>query len=179
MNITHSIKQKEYIEYKARLVSELLHCQIPNLYHRKDSKHDEYSIQKRHKYFKVLRSWIYKDKEKVFSKKILDLLTPEAIALWWMDDGSHGIDKNKETGKIRSHSFHLYTYTNLENTENIIAMFKEKFDINMYKIKYTSRKDGHISYYLKCRTKEGRKLSNLIRPYILPMFEYKILKENE
>lgn len=167
LNITHSIKQKDYIEYKASLIEKLLSCKKLNLYHRVDDKHDEFSLHKTHKYFKILRKWIYKNDIKTFSKKILDLLTPEAIALWWMDDGSHGIDRNKETGKITAHSFHLYTYTTLEETENIINMFKNKFDINFYKIKHTSKKTGIVDYYLKCRTKEGRKLSNLIRPYIL------------
>lgn len=179
LNITHSIKQKDYIEYKASLIENLLSCKKLNLYHRIDDKHNEFSLHKSHKYFKILRKWIYKNNIKTFSKKILDLLTPEAIALWWMDDGSHGIDRNKETGKIRAHSFHLYTYTNLEETEIIINMFKEKFDINFYKIKHTSKKTGITSYYLKCRTKEGRKLSNLIRPYIIPSLQYKILQENE
>ena len=82
--------------------------------------------------------------------------------------------RNKETGKIRAHSFHLYTYTNLEETEIIINMFKEKFDINFYKIKHTSKKTGITSYYLKCRTKEGRKLSNLIRPYSLNIYKYEV-----
>lgn len=179
LNITHSIKQKEYIEYKAKLLEQLLSCKKINLYHRLDDKHNEFTLHKMHKYFKILRKWIYKNNIKTFSKKILDLLTPEAIALWWMDDGSHGIDRHKETGKIRAHSFHLYTYTTLEETENIINMFKEKFDINFCKIKHTSKNTGITSYYLKCRTKEGRKLSNLIRPYIIPSLQYKILQENE
>ena len=179
LNITHSIKQKEYIEYKAKLIKNLLSCKKLNLYHRLDDKHNEFTLHKTHKYFKILRNWIYKNGVKTFSKKILNLLTLEAIAIWWMDDGSHGIDRNKKTGKIRAHSFHLYTYTNLEETENIIQMFKEKFDINFYKIKSTSKTNGIVSYYLKCRTKEGRKLSNLIRPYIIPSLQYKILQENE
>ena len=66
-----------------------------------------------------------------------------------MDDGSHGVDKNKTTGKITSHSFHLYTYTNLEDTNNIIEMLNSKFGITMYKIKRVM-KDGSIKYYLKC-----------------------------
>jgi hypothetical protein len=40
-------------------------------------------------------------------------------------------------------------------------------------------KDGKIGQYLKCKTREGRKFCDLIRPYILPEFEYKILKVGE
>lgn len=178
LQITHSIKQKSYIDFKCRLIAKLLNCKQPNLYHRKDANHDEFVLTKGGRYFRILRKWIYKNGEKRFSKNILKYLTPQAIAIWWMDDGSHGIDRNKTTGRIRAHSFHLYTYTNLEDTENIIEMFKEKFDINFYKIKKTM-KDNSIKYYLKCRTKEGRKLSNLLRPYIMPSLQYKIMKVDE
>ena len=57
-------------------------------------------------------------------------------------------------------------------------MFKNQYDINFYKIKRTM-KDGSIKYYLKCRTKEGRKFSDLIRPYILEDFSYKIMQKDE
>ena len=177
LEITHSAKQYEYIVYKAKLISKLLNCREPKLYHRQDDKHNEYKLSKGHRYFRILYKWMYFNRIKKYSKKILSYLTPEAIALWWMDDGSHAIDRNKNTGRIRSHSFHLYTFTDLEDTENIIWMFSN-FGINMYKIKKVM-KDGSIRYYLKCRTKEGRKLSSLLRPYILPSMQYKIMRENE
>ena len=178
LQITHSYKQKFYIEYKCKLLSELLNCKEPNLYHRLDSKHNEYKLTKGSRFFRYIRKMLYKDGEKRFSKNILKYITPEALAIWWMDDGSHGIDKNKTTGKITSHSFHLYTYTNLEDTNNIIEMLNSKFGITMYKIKRTM-KDGSIKYYLKCRTKEGRKLSNLLEPYILKEFNYKIITHEQ
>ena len=178
LQITHSAKQKFYIDYKCKLVSELLNCREPNLYHRKDSKHDEYVLTKGSRFFRYIRNMLYKEGEKRFSKNILKYITPEALAIWWMDDGSHGVDRNKTTGRITAHSFHLYTYTNLEDTDNIIEMLNSKFGIVMYKIKRTM-KDGSTKYYLKCRTAEGRKLSDLIRPYILPEFNYKIMNKDE
>ena len=57
-------------------------------------------------------------------------------------------------------------------------MFKEKFDITFGKIRKTM-KDGSTKYYLKCRTREGRKLSNLIRKFVLPSLQYKIMQEGE
>ena len=178
LQITHSIKQKSYINYKCQLISNLLNCKLPKLYHRVDRKHNEYVLTKGSRFFRYIRNSLYKNGVKYFSKNILKYLTAEAFAIWWMDDGSHGIDINKKTGKIRSHSFHLYTYTSLEETENIIQCLKEKFNITMYKISRTM-KDGSIKYYLKCRTKEGRKLSNLLRPYIIPELQYKIMQEKE
>lgn len=52
LEIEHGHKQKFYIEYKAKLISELLNCQKPNLYHRITK--DTYKLSKGHKYFRVL-----------------------------------------------------------------------------------------------------------------------------
>lgn len=176
LEIVHGSDQKFYLEYKAKLLAKLLHCKEPKIYHRVSN--DTYKISKGHRYFRILRKWIYKHKEKRFSKKILKYLTPEAIALWWMDDGTHSIDIRKSTGKITAHAFKLYTFTNEEDTQNIIDFFKEIYDIKFYPLKHRL-KSGEIRYYLQCRTKEGRKLSDLLRPYILPEFSYKIMKPNE
>lgn len=176
LEIEHGEKQKFYLEYKAKLISKLLNCRIPNIYYNKNKK--TYKIAKGHKYFRVLYNWIYKNKRKFFSRKMLNKLTPEAIALWWMDDGSHAICRRKETNKIMSHSFHFYTYTDEIDTQNIIDYFYETYNIKFYPIKRVM-KDGSIKYYLKCKTREGRKFCDLIRPYILDQFTYKILNIGE
>lgn len=95
-----------------------------------------------------------------------------------MDDGSHSICRRKSTGKIMSHSFNWYTFTDEISTQNIIDYFYTTYNIKFYPIRY-KLKDGKIGQYLKCKTREGRKFCDLIRPYILPEFEYKILKVGE
>ena len=65
LEITHSVKQKSYIENKAKLIAKLLNCKIPNLYHRKDNKHDEYKLSKGHRYFRILYKWIYPNGKKI------------------------------------------------------------------------------------------------------------------
>ena len=91
-----------------------------------------------------------------------------------MDNGSHTIDHNKKTGAITSHKFLLYTFTNKEDTQNIIDFFLEKFGVKFYPIKRIA-KDGSEQFYLQCRTKQGKILCDQIRPYILPEFQYKML----
>lgn len=176
IEIEHGEKQKFYLEYKQKLISKLLSCKLPNIYHNKIK--NTFKISKGHRYFRIIRKWLYKNQVKRFSKQLLSYLTPEALAIWWMDDGSHGIDHNKVTGKISAHSFHFYTFTNEEDTQNIIDFFKANYDIKFYPIK-KKLKSGENSWYLKCRTKEGRKLSNLLRPYVLPEFQYKLMAPNE
>ncbi len=80
LEIEHGACQKSYIEYKAKLIAELLNCPAPKLYYRKSK--DTYKISKGHRYFRILRNWIYKDRKKRFTRKLLNYLTPEAIAIW-------------------------------------------------------------------------------------------------
>lgn len=172
LQITHSIKQKEYLNYKNDLLSDIFKCKKSNLYHRLDSKHNEFVLTKGSRFFKIIRKMLYIDGEKRITKRVLKYLTPQAIALWIMDDGTHGV--NKRNGKIISHSFHLYTYTNLQDTNDIIDAFST-FGVKMYKIK-RQLKCG-VRYYLKCKTHELLKLSNLVRPYMIPSMLYKILPD--
>lgn len=175
LEIEHGAKQKFYLDYKNKLLASLLNCKECKEYHR--VKANTYKISKGHRYFRILHKWLYKGKEKHFSKKILSYLTPEAIALWWMDDGTHSVECQHTKGVVSSHKFALYTFTNEEDTQNIIDFFKEKYDIKFYPIKRVLKNE--IRYYLQCRTKEGRKLSNLLRPYIIPGMEYKIMRSDE
>ena len=53
LEIEHSAKQKFYLEYKNKLISELLNCKQCNIYYRKSK--DCYKISKGHPYFRVLK----------------------------------------------------------------------------------------------------------------------------
>jgi hypothetical protein len=52
LEIEHGEKQKFYLEYKAELISKLLNCKLPNIYH--NLTKNTYKISKGHKYFRVL-----------------------------------------------------------------------------------------------------------------------------
>ncbi len=71
-----------------------------------------------------------------------------------MDDGSHAIDRHKTTGKIRAHSFHWYTVTNAEDTQNIIDYFKEVYDIKFYPLKNIIRNPVFFKCQCKHRTQD-------------------------
>ena len=80
LEIEHGAKQKFYLDYKRKLISELLNTNEPNVYHNKNK--NTFKISKGHRYFRVLRKWIYRDRVKVFTPQVLSKLTPEAIAIW-------------------------------------------------------------------------------------------------
>jgi MoaA/NifB/PqqE/SkfB family radical SAM enzyme len=87
-----------------------------------------------------------------------------------MDDG--GIKKytSKKSGKVTSCQFFLATYVSKKEAIIIQDYFKEVWDINFL---IRQEKNGKWRHY--CNTGETRKLSDLIRPYVIPSLSYKIL----
>ena len=82
LEIGHSIKQKEYIKYKSDLLHSILGGNKPNLHYRVSNMGTKtVRIFKTHRYFRVIRRWLYKDNKKVISRNILDKLTPQALAI--------------------------------------------------------------------------------------------------
>ena len=52
LEISHCGKQKPYLEYKAKLIEELLNCKPLTIHKRKGR--EEYKISKGHRYFRVI-----------------------------------------------------------------------------------------------------------------------------
>ena len=167
LEISHSGEQLAYLEYKRDILHSLLGGKKPKIHKRKD-KH-EYKISKGHRYFKILRKWLYRDRRKVITRKILNYLSPEAIAIWYMDDGSLAADKRN--GKITAYKLVIYTFTNEKETQDIIDYFKEVWGISFYRIR-KKLKSGY-AYYIQCRTKEARKFIKLVDDYIIDSMKYK------
>lgn len=118
------------------------------------------------KYYKVL----YKNGRKTITASLLRRLTPEAVAVWLMDDGY--LDY-KHSNNTRYLMFCTDSYTEYEHSL-IIKYFKETFNIDCF-IKYHQRsKDPHKNPRIAFNGKNAQKLVGLIYKYILPCFYYKI-----
>lgn len=164
--INHSAKQKDYIEHKAELLHSILGGKKPKLNFFKNNGFPAYRIQKNNKYFRVLHSWLYSSGVKVVSRRILNMLTPEAIALWYMDDGN--LSAKKRNGKTHAYELFINTGENRENNQVIIDYFKEVHAISFGQVK------NNGTYRLRCGTKEARKFIKLIEKHIIPSMKYKI-----
>jgi hypothetical protein len=169
ISITHGEKQLDYLLYKKELLESILNCKPITVQKVKPNKYNTvcYRIDKGHKYFRILRKWIYLNGKKTFTRKILNYLTPLGIAIWYMDDG--GLSAKKRNGKI--HAYELFLNTHLTKFENqvIINYFKERWNINFQQVKNKG------SYRLRMSTKEIRNFMTLIKEYIHPSMVYKIL----
>lgn len=174
--LKHSLKQKEYFLWKVEKLSEILSRKSI-----KDStwkiekecgrsKLDAVRFERNHPYLKSLYSFIYQSNKKTFSKKVLDRLSIEGIAIWYMDDGSLYNVKyaNTETTyRFRTAQCTLNTYLSEKENEVIVDWFKKKHNIiwRIVKDKGFTR--------LQMGTQEARKFIALIKDFIHPTMMYK------
>lgn len=168
LSISHSIKQKDYLEYKATLINSLIGGNKPNVIkftcNSNFGNFDQVKISKTHKYFKILRKWMYPDK---YNLNILKHLTPHAIAIWYMDDGSIIANNRYKDGSCSSARTNIHLGTSKEIAIEVCNYFKEKWDI-----KFTPFLEKG-TYSVRCFHREGKKFHELIHPYVIESMSYK------
>lgn len=167
MTVFHSEKQKDYVEYKFKLVRGL--CTTKQPISRESNGTTQYGFRiKTTKFTKTLRKVLYPNGKKIISRKILNRLDPQGLAIWWMDDGSCSNITYEPTNKPRTSISTLSTCVSRDENQVIINYFLEK-----YGVKFGQRKMKN-HYALVCRMKEGRKLKNIIGSYIIESMKYKL-----
>lgn len=167
LDIWHSPKQKDLVDYKYSLVKD--YCNIIPYTRTFKNGFQSYGFRTKNKTFlRLLRRVMYKDGKKKITRKLLNRLSLKELAIWWMDDGNKSIKYNKKNNKIRALVFRLSTCTTKEQNQIIIDWLFET-----YGVKFGQTKDKN-HYSLICGTKEGKKLSVLLLPYIIPSMRYKI-----
>ncbi len=169
--LAHSSKQKEYLEYKRNIFHSIMGGKLPNISY--EQRTNSFRFSRCHKLFRLFHKTLYsKNNKKYFSDKVFRYLTPQAIAIWYMDDG--GLSKSKWKDKISSCEMRLYTYFSEEEADRAIQYFKEKWDIKVKKRHYMNRGQ----YNLIFNTTESKKFEQLIMDYIIPTMKYKLPSQN-
>lgn len=167
LSMVHCSKQKDYLEWKVKKLSRILsNGKAAKIRKISNNGYDGYTWEKGHKYLRILYKWIYKNKVKTVSRYILNFLTAEAVAVWYMDDGS--LSYKKRDGEIHAREFTLNTYLSVEENQVIVDYFKEVWGIEFKIVKSKNH------YRLRCGGREGWKLIKLVKPYIIPCMLYKI-----
>ena len=174
----HSIKQKEYIEWKHNILNNIanpLHVtkvgtsiitneDLLNISFR-TKKNKELNIDYKH-----IRNIIFnEDGIKTVNRKWLNILTPLSIAVWWLDDGCLSIHKGKtgaisRYGKLSTHGF------SLKEQYIMKEYFKSVWDIE---VKITPEKN---KYFLRFTVPNLKKLFSIVYNYVIeiPSMIYKI-----
>lgn len=180
MEICHSIKQEAYCIWKRDLVYRILGgFKVPKIGYKTiklkgyDKEYSACRFTKSHPYFVYLRNLLYPNGIKVMTREILNKLTPQGIAIWYMDDGSF-YKKDNETG-TKSISFDLRISTDSfskEENELICDFFKEKYGIKFYPYQY--HKERQHNWILRANKQAAIKFIDFVKPYIIPEMVYKI-----
>jgi hypothetical protein len=177
----HSEKQKDYFLYKAYQLDQILgkRRKVPYTVYKNSGRSKINALQfekNSNKYLKSIYNLIYRNGKKTYSKPLLNLLNEEALAIWYMDDGSlsHSTYKRKDGFEYYSKCRAvLNTYTNYEEALILQQYFKNKWDIN-WNIHKSTTDTGKLFYRLTMGTREFRKFKKIIEPYIHPSMYYKI-----
>jgi len=118
----------------------------------------------------------YKSGKKEISLEITNHLTPFSIAVWYMDDGCTNFRHYMRClGKKATPIMYFCTDSfSLESCKNLSICLGEKFNIKNRITNAKKLKDGTTPYNITIENKFIQKFVDLIEPYILPMFRYKI-----
>lgn len=170
VTVFHCYKQKEYSEYKFSLVKHL--CDHKELLTQRGRTGDiQYGFRlKTTNFTKALRRALYPKGKKVLTRKLLNRLSTEHLAIWWMDGGHCSMEYYKDTGVIKSSVSTLSTCVSKEDNQVIIDWFLER-----HGVRFGQRKMKNW-YALVCRLKEGRKLANVIGDFVIDSMKYKLSK---
>lgn len=160
----HSHKQLSYLEYKRNRL-EGLGFKVSKIYDTTNNYGNTFTFECRNpELFNQLRLVLYPKNNKIIKRKWLNFLTPEGLAIWYMDDGYYSPTK----------SSYLYTNGFSEKENNIIIdYFKKVWNITPH-LRLVKRKDRDITYFLAFNVEETKKLIELIKPYIIPEMMYKV-----
>ncbi len=166
--VAHSIKQKEYINWKMKLLNNF---RISEFNERSriinERKVDMiYLSTDTHSVFNYYRNLFYKNNKKIITKEILEQLNPRSLAIWICDDGSYD---NKQGYLVLCTN----AYT-LEEHKLMKEFFNEKFGLNPT----IGFRDGKY-YFLRFKQEDSKKLIGIIKSYIPNSMKYKIGEKNE
>jgi len=163
LRVHHGEKQKDYVFWKYHQLQNLVLREPRRIKVAYDKRRDKehfswYFHTQTQESLGALYHYFYRDRVKVVPKNIFDYLTPRALAIWFMDDGSN----TKESYTISTHCF------SMDDQIRILAGLKEKFNIRATVTKDRTKFKIRIGKY------EHVKFNSVIQPYIIPSMTYKI-----
>jgi len=178
ISIAHSVKQRQYLEHKTGVIQPMfeypLEVKLSTSKARKGGR--EYPVVRMqtrvHPRLTQIAKKIYEhdDRGQVVQKRItdwvLDNLTPEGLAYWWMDDGHLQIDKRPNHGGGWG-VWGLYGFPK-DDVEKL-----QEWVGDMYGCQLNLRQHVKGGYFLKRGVSELRKMLDPIKEYSTQDMRYK------
>lgn len=175
LTIGHGPNQRDYLQHKAGKLHSIFGGKVINIneyqsFNKTSGKtYTNLQIRKTHPYFNQIHKNLYRTGKKVFTRKVLDFLSDEGLAYWFMDDGSGSVLKNRD-GRSCGCSLRIATYFSLEEAEICKDWFAERYSV-LAKFD-TDKRSGRVS--LRFGTLDSKKLANTLSPHIVDCLRYKI-----
>ncbi len=163
LKVSQSIKQNEFVVWLYEVFKDFV--QTPprvKQTQRNSIKHEEVVFNTlTHPCFKSFYEMFYPAGKKIIPESIDQILTPTALAVWFMSDGS--IKSKESRGRI----LNTQSFTK-SDIKRLIFILKSKFDLQC---SIRTQRDG-LQIYIS--GKSAGILDNLLRDKILPSFYYKL-----
>ena len=181
LGFAHCIKQKEYAEYCHSFIKEWCPSGVVYRTQKRDPKVyktdtlEKYVVESiSHPEFSRIHRYIYEHGRKVINNDILSNISPLALAIWYQDDGSLEVDHR--TGKVNGAKLHVNQFP-LPSVELIVSWLKTRYNINATVNRSQLGKDGIPQYCLRISKSSLLDFCNIIRPYVAPCMNYKIVDD--
>ena len=176
MIIGHGPAQLDYLKFKAKLLHSTIGGKEPSIYTSQSKNkttgktYTNHQMYRSYTYFRQMHRVMYKEGKKVYTEQLLSYLTDYSLAIWYMDDGSGTVCKNRNTGNACGCMTRLATYCSKEEAETLQKWFKEKYNLSA-KLDVDKRNN---MYSLRFNTADSRVFVSIVSPYIVPSLKYKI-----
>lgn len=173
--LSHSETQREFLEWKVKLLTDcgfkvngikeyISKCGY------NEGKKVLYSQLSINPTIKALRRSVYTPK-KTFTRKLLNWLDAQGLAIWYMDDGCINVNTSKQRSTIQ-HTIKIATCVDEPTVNMIINYFLE-----VWNIKFRKFPEGKNTFSIASSSEEDcSKFISIVKPYIeqVPSLLYKI-----
>ena len=106
------------------------------------------------------------------TRRLLDMLTPQGVAIWYMDDGSARVNVNKE-GFVSSCATDIALCKSEDEALIVCGYFADEYGIKFRPFRVNTRKP-ETSWCISTNTAGSHEFSGLIFPHVIPSMMYKL-----
>lgn len=173
--VLHGANQKAYCEWKAERLSWALggvKVNVTKVKNGPGGRYTAYQFTKGHPYFGQVRKWLYPFGEKLITRRVLDMLTPEGLAIWYMDDGS-ARKNTSASGFITSVATDIATMCSEAEAHVICDWLKSRFGLE-FKVRCNKRVKPGKQFYVQANTTATREFASIISAHVPDCMLYKL-----
>ena len=165
--IKHCERQTEYLRYKVDILSRILGKQATIHTVDNNGYPGVYWTVGATTLLRPVYAKLYPNgKKDVANSGVLYDLTPEALAVLWMDDGCLSLKKRE--GVVHGREGFLSYYSSHDNVELVCSILNAKFGLSFSPVK------DRNWYRMRTGSAGLNRLIPVIAPYIVPCMQYKI-----